>query len=145
MHDFSIKLELRIDWSEMDSLGHINNLAILKYIQSARVNYIEAIGLMQPHSEVNKGPILASTNCQFLKTLFYPGQVTIYSKVDYIKNTSFKMQHIIYNDKNEIAAEVQDILVMYDFDKNTKIPVSDEIRSRIETLEKMIPGIKGLN
>ena len=82
MKDFKLKLELRVDWSEIDLFGHVNNLAILKYTQAARVNYLEMIGLMQLKAEVEIGPILASTSCQFRKPLFYPGQVIIYSKVE---------------------------------------------------------------
>lgn len=84
MKEFSIKLELRIDWSEIDLFGHVNNLAILKYVQAARVNYLESIGLMQLQAETGIGPILASISSQFRKPLFYPGSVTVYSKVDLI-------------------------------------------------------------
>ncbi len=90
MDDFSLQLQLRIDWSEIDLFGHVNNLAILKYIQSARVNYLEQIGLMQMQAEEKNWPVLASLTSQFRKPLFYPGQVTVHSKVDLIKNTSFQ-------------------------------------------------------
>jgi len=133
MNDFSTRLELRIDWSEIDLFGHINNVAIFKYIQAARIKYLESIGLMQLQTESKVGPILASTNCQFRKPLFYPGQVTIYSKVDLIKNTSFRIQHEIYNDKNEISAEAQDVIVFFDFIKNAKLFIPDEIRRKIQT------------
>lgn len=135
MKDYSLSLELRIDWSEIDFFGHVNNVAILKYIQAARVNYLEAVGLMQLQIEVKKGPILASTSCQFRKPLFYPGQVKIYTKVDLIKNTSFRIQHQIYNDNNELSAEAQEIIVFYDFNTNTKLIIPPEIREKIETLE----------
>jgi hypothetical protein len=52
MNESKVKLELRIDWSEIDLFGHVNNLAILKYIQAARVNYLEKIGLMQLRSSI---------------------------------------------------------------------------------------------
>jgi acyl-CoA thioester hydrolase len=135
MNDSSIKLELRIDWSEIDLFGHVNNLAIMKYVQAARVNYLELIDLMQLQTEKKIGPILASTNCQFRKPLFYPGQVTVYSRVDSIKNTSFRIQHRMYNDKHEVSAEAHDIIVFYDFNKNTKLPIPEAIRRKIESLE----------
>ena len=135
MNDSAIKLELRIDWSEIDLFGHVNNLAILKYIQAARINYLELIDLMQLQAEKKIGPILASTNCQFRKPLFYPGQVTIYSKVDFIKNTSFRIQHVVYNNNHEVSAEAHDIIVFYDFKKNTKLPITEAIRRKIEVLE----------
>ena len=131
MKDFKIKLELRIDWSEIDLFGHVNNLAILKYSQAARVNYLEMIGLMQLKAEVDIGPILASTNCQFRKPLFYPGLVIIYSKVEAVKNTSFLIKHEIVNDKNELIAEVQDVIVLYNFEINTKVSIPEDIKRRI--------------
>jgi len=135
---FSMKLELRIDWIEVDLLGHVNNVAIFKYIQSARVNYLEAIGLIQYHSKTKCGPILASTNCQFHKPLFYPGHITVYSKVDYIKNTSFRIQHGIYNDKNELVVEAQDIIVFYDFSEQSKLTIPNELREKIEKVKNKI-------
>lgn len=135
MTNYPIKTKLNIDWTDIDLFGHVNNVAILKYVQSARVNYLEHIGLMQLQSETKMGPILASVSCQFRKSLYYPGQVTIYSKVDSINNTSFRMQHLIYDRDNNISAEAEDILVFFDFHNNTKLSITNEIREKIEALE----------
>ena len=129
-----VRLELRIDWSEIDLFGHVNNLAIFKYIQAARVNYMEMIGLMQLQAEIRMGPILASATCQFRKPLFYPGKVTVFCRVDAIKNSSFHLQHEIRNDAGEIAAEAHDIIVMYDFERKHKLNIPEEIKLRITAL-----------
>lgn len=121
MNDFTHKFELRIDWSDIDLFGHVNHLAILKYIQSARVNLLGQMELMQLQAEKKKGPILASMNSQFRKPLFFPGDVIIFSKVEWIKNSSFSLKHEVVNGNNEIAAEVQDVIVFYDFIKNIKL------------------------
>lgn len=133
-----MKLELRIDWSELDALGHVNNLQIMKYVQSARVNYLEQVGISQLHAEQHVGAILASIHTQFLKPLFYPGKVSIFSRLDYIKTSSFKIHYEIYNDKNELAAEAQDILVYYDFDKKHKLSIPGDLRKKFEAVEKKI-------
>ena len=129
-------MELRIDWSEIDSFGHVNNLSILKYVQAARVNYLEIIGLMQMQATIKIGPILASTTCQFRKPLFYPGQVTIYTNVDNVKNSSFHVQYQIMNNKKELVAEAQDIIVFYDFNLNAKLSIPNEIKEKIAELEE---------
>jgi acyl-CoA thioester hydrolase len=133
--DHSVKLELRIDWSDIDLFGHVNNLAILKYVQAARVLYLETIGLMKSQSENKTGPILANINCQFRKPLFYPGKVALYSGVDEIKNTSFRIHHAIYNDNNEIAAVAQDIMVYFDYRTNAKLLLPDDVREKIESMK----------
>ena len=62
---FPVKLELRIDWSELDYFGHVNNVSFFKYIQAARVNYWDQIGLTKSHLETHIGPMLASCKCDF--------------------------------------------------------------------------------
>ena len=137
MHQYPLRTEVRIDWSEIDAFGHINNLAILKYVQAARVKYLEAIGLMQSQAETKIGPILAATSCQYRRPLFYPGHVTVHSTVDAIKNTSFRMCHEVYNEKSEIIAEAQDVLVLFDFDRQSKLAIPDDLRERIVKLENV--------
>jgi len=133
--DFPVKLELRIDWSELDTFGHVNNISIFKYIQSSRVEYLERIGLTKMHQQFKIGPILASCKCEFKRPLFYPGKITIQSRVEFIKNTSFCICHQIIDDKNQLSAEAQDIIVLFDFNKNKKVQLPQEIRGLIEQLE----------
>ena len=90
------------------------------------------------HAEQHVGAILASIHTQFLKPLFYPGNVTIFTRLDYIKTSSFKFHYEIYNDKNELAAEAQDILVYYDFDKKHKLPIPVDLRMKFDAIEKKI-------
>ncbi|HCS21712.1 MAG TPA: acyl-CoA thioesterase [Bacteroidetes bacterium] len=134
-HFFPVKLPLRIDWSELDYFGHVNNVSFFKYIQAARVNYWDQIGLTQSHRETNIGPMLASCHCDFKKPLFYPGNITIQSRVDYIKNTSFSICHQILNEEGEVAAEARDVMVMFDFNTNAKTPFPADLLRLIEKLE----------
>ncbi len=140
MDNFPLSMQLRIDWSEIDQFGHVNNIAILRYVQAARVNCLEAIGLMQSQAKTKIGPTLASTSCQFRKPLFYPGQVTIHSRLEQIKNTSFVLRHEISNDRNELAAEAQDIIVLFNFQTQTKLAIPADLRARLEKLESSIPA-----
>jgi acyl-CoA thioester hydrolase len=136
--DFPVELKLRIDWSELDYFGHVNNVSFFKYIQASRVNYWDNIGLTKSHRKTNIGPMLASCKCDFKQPLFYPGEIIIHSRVDLIKNTSFSICHRILNDKGQIAAEAQDIMVMFDFNKNEKIIFPKELKEKIEKLERKI-------
>lgn len=135
-HYFPLKLSLRIDWSEMDLFGHVNNVMYFKYVQASRVNYWETIELNKEYHEKKIGPLLLSTSCRFVKPLFYPGNIVVQVRVDFIKNTSFGLHHQVINEKGEIAAEAQDVIVLFDYNKNEKITVPESVRKVIETLEK---------
>lgn len=133
--NYPIQLILRIDWSDLDYFGHVNNVSFFKYIQAARVNYWDEIGLTRSHLETNIGPLLASCQCDFKQKLNYPGEVTIHSRVHFIKNTSFGIQHQLFNHHKVLVATATDILVMYDYNENRKTQVSTELIHRIEKLE----------
>ena len=132
MVENSIRTQLRIDWSEIDYFGHINNLAILRYAQTSRLNYLEQNGMMQFHRETGIGPVLASTSCQFKKQLFYPGEVTVLTHVEHFKTTSFHMRHVVLNHENECVAEMVDILVMFDYKNNKKHVIQDIFRPQVD-------------
>ncbi|GET28541.1 hypothetical protein [Prolixibacter sp. SD074] len=60
----------------------------------------------------------------------------IRSRINFIKKTSFGVYHQILNDKGEIAAEAQDVMVMFDFEENGKAIAQPVIvkgqRSKVE-------------
>jgi len=132
--DFPIRLEIRIDWADTDFFGHVNNLAVMRYVQSARVLAIEESGLMQLHKEKNMAPILAQTSCRFVKQLFYPGAVVVCSRIDKIKTTSFQINHFIFDSAGEVAAEAQDVLVLVNFAQNAKTPIPALFREKLVEL-----------
>ena len=119
----------------MDLFGHVNNVAYFKYIQASRVNYWERTGLAASFSETNIGPILLSTSCQFLKPLYYPGNIIVTATIEFIKTTSFGIHHKIWNGQNELAAEAHDVIVNFDFNKNEKLPISQAFRDAVMQLE----------
>lgn len=135
MNNFHTKMKIRIDWSEIDFLGHINNLAIMKYIQTARIDFLERVGMLPLSSETGLGPVPASTSCQFKKQLFYPGTVQVCSRVDQMKNTSFQMRHVVQDDTGDAVAEGLDVIVIFNFNKNTKQAIPGIYRERIKELE----------
>ncbi len=131
MENYIQKLVLRIDWSEIDAFGHINNLQIMKYIQAARVEYLLQPAFTEATGKKNLGPVLASINCQFVKPLFFPGNITVYSKIEFVKTTSFKMVHELYNDNQELVAKSEDIIVLYDHDKHEKTPIPEHLKAKM--------------
>ncbi len=41
------------------------------------------------------------------------------------------MRHEIVDEKDEVIAEVQDVIVLYNFEINTKVSIPEDIRRRI--------------
>ena len=131
----AVTLSLRIDWSEMDLFGHVNNVSYFKYIQASRVNCWEKIGVQKLFEQENKGGILASVKMDFVKPLHFPGNIEIKCKIEFVGNSSFGIHHQIFNDKNELCAEAHDVMVFYDFNTNQKMDIPFEIKMQMEKLD----------
>ncbi len=123
-----ITLNLRIDWSELDLFGHVNNVQILKYIQAARVACWQHMKLDTLYETEKKAPLLVSVNCDFKKPLYFPGNIRVESKPDILGNTSFGFFHQIFDDHGTLAAEARDVMVFFDFNSNNKLSLPEEFR-----------------
>ena len=126
------QLDLRIDWGEQDLLGHVNNVSIIRYLQAGRVLFMENIGLPALLG-MKTGPIEAATEIQFRKQLHYPGNVHVRTAVREVKNTSIILDHQILDDAGDIAVSAMEVIVYFDFVKQVKIPLTDDLRKNIES------------
>ncbi len=124
------KLSLRIDWGDQDLLGHVNNVSIIRYLQAGRVMFMEKIGL-PAFPGMKTGPIEAATQIQFRKQLFFPGNVTVCTTVKEVKNTSIVLEHLVYDEAGDLAVSGTEVIVHFDFVKQTKIPLTDQLRENI--------------
>ena len=67
------ELSLPIMWGDMDALGHVNNTVYFKYMEQARVSWIEAInGAVGGDKE---GPVIANAFFNFYRPLVFPGNL----------------------------------------------------------------------
>ena len=129
----------RIDWSDLDLLGHVNNIAFSRFFQAARVEYCGNIG-MNVHQGMATGPILAASRVQFTAQLFFPGSVRILTRIKKTGGTSVVMEHALYDDKGTLCAFAEDVVVRFDFKAGTKIPLGNEILEKIAAYEATCEG-----
>ena len=128
---YKLELQLRIDWSDLDMYKHVNNISFMRYMQSGRVNFWEASGIYKMYENSNMGTMLVSTHCDFKKSLYYPGKAIVKTKLDFIKNSSFGLKHLILDETNEICAEGKDVVVCYDFDKDKTFKIPEDLREKL--------------
>jgi acyl-CoA thioester hydrolase len=118
----------KIDWSEMDLFGHVNNVAYFKYFQSARVHFLSYLGINTSNPKDAQSFVVAECFCNYHQPLYYPVDIEIQTSVIWIKNSSFQLQHQILNSQSALCATGKDVVVLFDYSKNEKVFVSDNIR-----------------
>ena len=131
--------QTRIDWSDLDLLGHVNNIAFSRFFQAARVEYCGRVGL-EVHQGMTTGPILAASRVQFTAQLFFPGNVRVLTRCKKAGGTSIILEHALFDDGGTLCAFAEDVVVRFDFAAKTKIPLGDAIREKIATYEASCEG-----
>lgn len=124
------QMTLMVDWGDIDALGHVNNLALMRYVQAARVHYFESVGLMVGAGQA-EGPILVHIACRFLVPVFYPDTVQVHTRAKHLGTTSLVLAHSLYNEKGACVAQAEDVLVYFAYAKNEKRPWPHRLREAI--------------
>src|SRR3954462_15539128 len=91
--DYPVVIALPVQWGDQDAFGHVNNTVYLRWFESARIAYFDAIGLREMIATEQIGPILASTPCHYRRPITYPETVRVGARVTRIGRTSMMMEH----------------------------------------------------
>lgn len=64
-----------IRWGDMDAYGHVNNTVYFRYMEQARVEWLESLN----HKVAPEGdsPVIINASCTFLVPMTYPGTVEV--------------------------------------------------------------------
>ena len=82
----------QVAWGDMDAFGHVNNVMYYRYVESARLSYIEHTGILS--AEVLT--VVASNQCKYLKPVFYPDQLKISARIEELRNSAFRMRYLLW-------------------------------------------------
>jgi acyl-CoA thioester hydrolase len=64
-----------IRWGDMDAMGHLNNTSYFRYMETARIDWLQSIrALPDPSGE---GVVIVNAFCNFYRQLEYPGDVQV--------------------------------------------------------------------
>ena len=136
LEDYPTIIEIPVAWGEMDAFGHVNNVVYLRYFESARIAYFEALGTMETMATTGIGPILAETRCRFKLPLTYPDTVAVGARVAELAADRFLMHYRVVSHRHgRLAAEGDGRIVSYDYNAKTKAALPEVIVARIRERE----------
>ena len=133
MNRWPVTIELPVQWGDMDSFGHVNNIVYLRWFESARIAYFEKAGILSQMPDI--GPIQARQVIDYRLPLTYPDRLLVSATVTKLGNTSFTMLYQVVSERRGLVAEGEGIVVMFDYAKQAKTPLDEGLRARIATLE----------
>ena len=134
--DYPVTISLPVQWGDMDAFGHVNNTVPPRWFESARIAYIERVGLAEMMSGEGVGPILAALHCDYRKQVEYPDTVQIGARVGKVGRSSFSIQHAAVSEAGQwICVEGESTIVVFDCQAQRPVRVPEAIRDAVAKLE----------
>ncbi|NSW53644.1 MAG: acyl-CoA thioesterase [Anaerolineae bacterium] len=137
MGEFHFQHPIEIRYSDIDAQWHVNNTRFATYIESARLAYLQHLGLWDGHSFLDLGVIVADVHIGYRKPLFLGQKAVVKARVSKIGTKSLQFEfEIVDTVTGEICATAETVNVAYDFRAETSIIVPDAWRQRIAEYEQ---------
>ena len=132
---FRHRTPLQVRFRDTDAFGHVNTAVFATYVELARVRYL--IDVLQPERPFQRMPlILARLEIDFRSPIELGDEVAVHSRVDRIGRSSIGMGHrMTAGTDGRLAAEVASVIVVYDYETQSPMPVPDDWRERIGAFE----------
>lgn len=139
--EFPVVMQTDVRWGDMDAFNHVNNVSYLRYFESGRIAYFEALEVEDFFGIDGVGPILAETSCRYRYPLTYPDRVSVGIRSVDIGEDRFTQKYILVSHRHgRVAATGDGTIVTFDYTANKKAPIPDRVRERIEALEASVAG-----
>lgn len=130
-----------IHWGEMDAFNHLNNVVYYRYAESARIGYLQALGMF----DGSMVTVLAQSSCQYLRPVTYPDTLLLGVRCQRLGNTSIVMEYSYYSTaQNAIVATAEAVVVRLDSEGKDKLPWTNEERERLLALESTVGHVPKL-
>lgn len=139
LNKYKHKYQIRVRNFEVDSQGIVHNAIYLEYCETGRVEYIRDLGLNLLQGGVldNGIKVMVRRNeINYYKPARIDDLIDVYTRVAYIKNSSFCFEHILLsNPKGILYCDQKSIQVNLNPDTNLPERLSDKYRKLLIDFE----------
>jgi len=123
-----------VRFSDQDAAGHVDNVALCAYMETARLTFIREMGMMELSEDGVRG-ISAGMTVSFLAESHWPGQVELGSRVMRIGQSSITVGAAAFKDGTCIVAAEMTVVRLKG---KTPHAIEAGLRKRLE--KYLLPG-----
>jgi acyl-CoA thioester hydrolase len=140
--NYSHKIYEKVKFHEVDLMSVVNNAVYFNYFEDARIKYLQDLQKNYQLKNILEGFsyfIMARNECDYIEPALFDDDLIVYTRVEYIKNTSFGFRHIIENAKTKrIHAKGGGVFVHINLQTKTPVQLPEEFYAAVKLFEKEV-------
>ena len=124
-----------VRFRDLDGMGHVNHAVYLTYFETARILYYMHLTRRTQIGQIDM--ILAEVTASYHAPAGFGDRLEVYVRIARVGTKSFDMEYLIVRpaDRRRIASG-RSVQVMYDYQAQRSVPVSDEFRAQVAAQER---------
>ena len=128
---FSNRLPIQIRFSDVDVVGHVNNIVYFQYYDTGKAAFMtELLGRSISWQEVDT--VVANVDCAFIAPIFWGEKIEVLTTCTFIHDKSFKLlQMLINSDTGEVKSVCETVMVSFDPHTQKAAPLNEEWRQKL--------------
>lgn len=128
-----MKLEIEVPYGDIDAMGHLNNVAYLRYLEWARQKYWLAMRQTDDFWKIDF--VVARAEIDYRASAHMGELLELEIHVTRMGTSSFDFAYRLTGPGGRLVAEAKTTQVCYDWETRASKPLSDERRREIEAFE----------
>jgi acyl-CoA thioester hydrolase len=134
---FNFYHPITVRYADLDPQQHVNNAAVVTYIESARMGYYQAVGIWDGQSFERFGMVVANLHIDYLAPIRFGQAVRVGLGVHHMGNKSMRFRFRVEDSTSgQALARGEVVMVAYDPQSERSIPIPTDWREKIESFEK---------
>ncbi len=138
---FNHKISIQVRFHEVDMLGVCNNAVYINYFEHARLEYVKAAGLIPQGGIFSDGKLffMVRNEINYRDHAFYDDELEVYSKISYIKNSSFGFDHIIIKKKSgQVIVDGKGVVVYVDPKTRKSTSLPEDFIEKVKKIDSQV-------
>lgn len=130
---FRTRTPLQIRFSDVDVLGHVNNMVYLAFYDTGKAAFMTEILGRQIHWK-DVDTVIANIDCAFIAPIFYGEKIEVLTMCKSVHDKSFRLlQMIRETETGQVKSICETVMVSFDPKTQTVAPLSSEWRQKLSS------------
>ena len=136
MSEFKFYSPLQIRYGDIDPQWHVNHAHMVTFIETARFNFIQSLGIFDGESYFDLGWIVADVHVTFLAPITLTQKIRVGVRVAKLGNKSMTLEYQIEDESTgHVLTTAETVMVHYDYHTHTTQPIPEEWCEKIAAHE----------
>ncbi|MEL0027579.1 MAG: thioesterase family protein [Perlucidibaca sp.] len=124
---------LKVNWGDMDALGHVNNVMYFQYLENSRIAIMEWLEVFPRLFEEGTGLVIADARCRYKAPVVYPDTLHIGIRAEIDARDRIIFHYALFSEAQQrIAAEAETLTVAISPQTGRPVEMPDWFRERLQ-------------